>query len=151
MAHQVPIFSGHEHSFRPKVQLWLSNENNQGFGHGRIELFRLIGRMGSLSKAARAMGMSYRAAWGKIKDMERAIGVRLVCSQGAKRDGYALTPEALALMDAFERWFNDVQEYAAQQANHYFPAQIAPQLVPERESSQSPAIPEAPVPGEIPS
>lgn len=122
MADKVALFCGHAEEFTPRVQAWLGNSNKQGFGHGRMELLQLIGRLGSLSKAAKELGMSYRAAWGKIKEMEQFTGVHLVCSQGAKRDGYTLTPEAVALMDAFEHWFADVSDYAQERAGVYFPA-----------------------------
>lgn len=32
-------------------------------GHGRIELMELIGQHGSIARAAKAMGMSYKRAW----------------------------------------------------------------------------------------
>lgn len=126
MADKVALFCGHAEEFMPRVQAWLGNSQEQGFGRGRMELLQLISRLGSLSKAAKELGMSYRAAWGKIKELEQFIGVRMVCSQGAKRDGYALTPEAVALMDAFDRWFADVSAYAQERAGVYFPVAEAP-------------------------
>lgn len=127
---EIPLFTGQGQMFTPRVQLWLSNSEDEGFGHGRIELFRLIDSMGSLSKAARKLGMSYRAAWGKIKAMEQATGVKLVCSLGAKRDGYTLTPEAVALIKAFDSWLTDVQAYATSRAANYFPAPIPVDFLP---------------------
>lgn len=126
MADRVALFCGHAEEFIPRVQAWLGNSQEQGFGRGRMELLKLIRSLGSLSKAAKELGMSYRAAWGKIKEMEQFTGVHLVCSQGAKRDGYSLTPEAMILMDAFDRWFADVSAYARERAGVYFPATEAP-------------------------
>lgn len=120
----VSLFKSTPPVFQPKLQLWLSNENNEGFGHGRVRLFELIDELGSLSKAARALGMSYRAAWGKVKTMEQATGVALVCSQGSKRDGYALTPEGRALMNTFALWYDEVNAYAAARAAVHFPAAV---------------------------
>lgn len=120
-AASIELFANTGVRFSPMLQLWLSDAEDHGFGHGRMRLFQLIDELGSLSKAARSLGMSYRAAWGKIKEMEHATGTALVCSQGSKREGYSLTPEGRALLLAFARWFDDVQSYATAQAQIYFP------------------------------
>lgn len=59
------------------VQLWLEGEDGEGFGRGRVELLQLVDELGSLSKAAKQLGMSYRGAWGKIKKAERIAGETL--------------------------------------------------------------------------
>lgn len=117
----IELFPGSDATFSPQIQLWLSGPQDHGFGYGRMQLFRLIDELGSLSKAARALGMSYRAAWGKIKEMEQITGMALVCSQGSKREGYSLTPQGRALMKAIACWFDDVQAYAVARAQLYFP------------------------------
>ena len=122
MSRPLALFPNTPADFHPRLQLWLANDSDNGFGHGRMRLFELIDELGSLSKAARSMGMSYRAAWGKIKEMEQATGVTLVCSQGSKREGYSITPQGRALMTAFARWHDDVRAYADKQAEVYFPA-----------------------------
>lgn len=38
-------------------------DGNRYIGHGRIQLLELIGQHGSIAKAAKAMGMSYKRAW----------------------------------------------------------------------------------------
>ena len=52
---------------RMRLHLWLENEDGLLFGQGRMELLARIRDLGSLRKAAEALGMSYRAAWGKLK------------------------------------------------------------------------------------
>ena len=42
------------------VQLWLEGEDGEGFGRGRVELLQLVDELGSLSKAAKQLGMSCR-------------------------------------------------------------------------------------------
>lgn len=123
-APSIQLFPATENPFSPRLQLWLSDAQDHGFGHGRMQLFQLIDELGSLSKAARSLGMSYRAAWGKIKEMEQATGTALVCSQGSKREGYSLTPEGRALLQAFGLWFDDVQAYAVARAQSYFPVTL---------------------------
>lgn len=46
-----------------RIRLRIDFEGEHYIGHGRIELLELIGRHGSISQAAKAMGMSYKRAW----------------------------------------------------------------------------------------
>lgn len=103
-----------------RLQLWLEDERGEGFGRGRVQLLRLIEERGSLSKAAKELGMSYRGAWGKLKKAERIAGVALVEASGTKRDGYSLTPEGRELVERFQQWYADVERYAEERARELF-------------------------------
>jgi molybdate transport system regulatory protein len=46
-----------------RIRLRIDFDAEHYIGHGRIELLELIGRHGSISQAAKAMGMSYKRAW----------------------------------------------------------------------------------------
>ena len=101
---------------RIHLKLWLDYEGEVLLGAGRTELLRRIGEMGSLKKAAESMNMSYRAAWGRLKRAEAALGQDLVTSAGARRDGYQLTAQGRALVEAFSRWQEEVRTFALQRA-----------------------------------
>jgi molybdate transport system regulatory protein len=60
--------------------------------------------------------MSYRAAWGKIKNTEKVLGVALIEKTAGRRAGYRLTEEGLELMACFDKWFTDVERYALRRA-----------------------------------
>ena len=47
-------------------------------GHGRVALLERIDALGSISGAARELGMSYRAAWDAIESMDNVAGEPLV-------------------------------------------------------------------------
>lgn len=98
------------------LKLWLNHDKEELLGAGRAELLRRIGEMGSLKKAAESMGMSYRAAWGRIKRTEAALGVDLIVAAGARRDGCLLSPQGRELIEAFLRWHEDVRRYALERA-----------------------------------
>lgn len=102
------------------LQLWLEDGQGEGFGRGRVQLLRLIEERGSLSKAAKELGMSYRGAWGKLKKAERIAGVALVEASGTKRDGYSLTTEGRELVERFQQWYADVERYAEERARELF-------------------------------
>ncbi|WP_288252350.1 TOBE domain-containing protein [uncultured Hydrogenophaga sp.] len=51
--------------------LWLSAGGASLAGHGRIELLRAVAEHGSITQAAKAFGMSYKAAWDAIDTMNQ--------------------------------------------------------------------------------
>ena len=46
-----------------RIVLRIDFDDDRYLGHGRIELLELIAKNGSIAKAAKAMGMSYKRAW----------------------------------------------------------------------------------------
>lgn len=55
---------------------------------GRAQILRAIQASGSISKAAKQMGMSYRHIWGNLRKMEERCGAQLIASvRGGKRGG----------------------------------------------------------------
>ena len=78
----------------------------QALGHDmadkRIDILRQIGQGGSISQAARAVGVSYKAAWQAIDTLTNLAGVPLVhrAVGGAGGSGAALTEAGHALLAA---------------------------------------------------
>ena len=78
----------------------------QALGHAsadkRIEILRLIGHSGSISKAAREAGVSYKAAWQAIDTLTNLAGVALVerAVGGAGGGGASLSDAGLQLLAA---------------------------------------------------
>ncbi len=63
-------------------------------GPGKAELLEHIATTGSISAAARAMGMSYRRAWQLVEAMNRDFAAPLVTTAtGGKRGGGAVVTE----------------------------------------------------------
>ncbi len=103
-----------------RVHIWLETEKGLFFGHGRAQLLSKIEEYGSLKKAAEKLGMSYRAAWGKIRKSEEVLGIKLVIKTGSNKEGYQLTPEGKILKDKYIKWFDEVEQYAALKAEEIF-------------------------------
>lgn len=61
-----------------KVRVWVERGGEKVLGPGRVELLEHIGRLKSISAAAKQMGMSYRRAWELVRAMNAAAGVPLV-------------------------------------------------------------------------
>ncbi|WP_324778107.1 winged helix-turn-helix domain-containing protein, partial [Ralstonia pickettii] len=68
--------------------IWLrAGEDNWG-GRGRIELLAAIGQTGSITAGAKAVGLSYKAAWDAIDTMNNLAGEPLVVrTTGGKGGG----------------------------------------------------------------
>ncbi len=62
-------------------------------GPGRADLLELIASTGSISAAGKAMGMSYKRAWGLVQALNEGFGTLLVESSrgGAAQGGAQLT------------------------------------------------------------
>ena len=96
-------------------KLIFTGTNRGKIGSDRIQLLEAIHRNGSISKAAKVLGLSYKAAWDAVIAMNNLFPSPLVERQtGGKRGGGAvLTPrgetvlkamrEAMAALDRFAR------------------------------------------------
>lgn len=72
-------------------------------GAARIALLAAIGETGSITRAAKAVGLSYKGAWDAIDTMNNLAGEPLVlrATGGKGGGGTTLTPRATALIAAF--------------------------------------------------
>jgi molybdate transport system regulatory protein len=72
-------------------------------GPGKAELIERIAATGSISAAARAMGMSYRRAWQLVEALNKAYRQRVVITAagGARGGGAQVTPFGLRLVAEF--------------------------------------------------
>lgn len=88
-----------------EARISLAGPNASPVGEQRIALLEAVGREGSISAAARSMGISYRGAWDAICAMNNLMGSPLVSGQtGGRRGGGAqLTPEGVRLIEGFRR------------------------------------------------
>lgn len=89
-------------------------------GLGRLLLLEAIRDEGSLKKAAERLGMSYRAAWGKLKSTEEALAQPLLEKASGSR-GFTLTPFATNLVTQFRTLYNEVEQKAATSAPEMLP------------------------------
>ncbi|NCW30436.1 MAG: LysR family transcriptional regulator [Alphaproteobacteria bacterium] len=74
-----------------RTKLFIADET---IGVGKINLLALVGDVGSISAAARQMGMSYRRAWFLLDSMQSGFRDPLFVTErgGANRGGAKLTP-----------------------------------------------------------
>jgi len=90
-------------NLKPKYKFWLESEDGYVFGQGSFELLRGIQEQGSLSGSSKTGGMSYRYAWGIIKEIEKRMGKPILeTHKGGKFGGGAtLTQTGQKLLEVY--------------------------------------------------
>ena len=71
-------------------------------GPGRADLMELIAETGSISEAAKRMGMSYKRAWGLVQVLNEGFGAPLVeASRGGNTQGASLTEAGREVLERY--------------------------------------------------
>lgn len=85
---------------RPRVRLG----DSVLIGPGKIELLRAVAEHGSISAAARALGMGYKRAWSLLDELQRAIPVPVLetAAGGSKGGGAQVTAAGHALLTHYD-------------------------------------------------
>jgi molybdate transport system regulatory protein len=91
---------------KPKLRVWVTFGDELKFGDGRARLLALIDEHGSLRQAAEAFEMSYRHAWGYLRELERAAGFKFVerAPGAGPRSGMRLTPAGRQFVARYRRF-----------------------------------------------
>jgi molybdate transport system regulatory protein len=118
-----------------RSKIWIDDGTGEVlFGLGRVRILEAIQRTGSILAAARDLGMSYRAVWGRIRASEDRLGRKLLVRNigGKKGGGSSLTPFAQELIADFR----DIHRQVMDHSDELFDREIAP-LLGECEPSPS--------------
>jgi len=105
--------------YNVRTKIWIEDDDGKVvFGSGRFRILEAVVEHGSLSAAAKALGMSYRAVWGKIKATEDRLGRQLLQKQsgGASGGGSELTPFAKNLLKSYGK----LQMATRERADNFF-------------------------------
>jgi len=109
------MVKSHNKRLRPRLKLWVSSEQSENsFGDGKWRLLKAIEKTDSLKSTCDELGISYRKAWGNLKDAEECLNFTLVNkSRGGKTHGHSnLTEQGKAWMEAYSKFHRDVEEAA---------------------------------------
>ena len=98
----------------PAVRFRVDFGRDEAIGPGKIALLEQIGMSGSLSQAARELGMSYRRAWQLLCSLNACFRERAVTtSKGGRGGGGAmLTAFGRELIRAYRKFDAEVQQRA---------------------------------------
>ena len=83
----------------------LKDETSPSVGRERIRLLQAVAREGSITAGAKAVGLSYKAAWDALDAMANLFGKPLLTTKtgGTTGGGSALTPAAIKVIEAYAR------------------------------------------------
>jgi len=95
--------------------IWINKQQQPFVGKGRIELLEKIAQLGSIAQAARAMHMSYKAAWDAIDAMNNLSPKPLVIrvSGGKGGGGSQVTDYGQQLIATFKAIETEHQHFLA--------------------------------------
>ena len=85
--------------------LSLRREGGSRVGAERIALLEAVAAEGSITKAAKVLGLSYKGAWDAVQALNNLFEHPLIIAQagGAKGGAAALTPQGLSVVAAFRK------------------------------------------------
>ena len=98
---------------KPCFKLWLETEDGYVFGPGSFELLHGIQEKGNLKAIAEGLNMSYRQAWGIIKQIEDTLGEPIIIThRGGKvgGGGAKLTQAGKKLLETYLKLQSDVNQ-----------------------------------------
>ena len=106
-------------NYRLNGRLWLETDEGRFLGIGRLELLERIAEVGSISKAAQAMSMSYKRAWDLVSSMNAQAATPLVSTQtgGPKGGGAVITEAGQAAIATFQDLQTRFQEFMVAETN----------------------------------
>lgn len=100
----------------PEWKLWLEYDGEYVFGPGAYAILESIDEEGTITAGAAALDMSYRYAWGVVRDIEKKLGIKILDTYrgGTVGGGGAkITDEGRKLMDLFARVSRKLESAAA--------------------------------------
>jgi molybdate transport system regulatory protein len=99
--------------FKVKSKVWVEFNEKHVMGEGKYRILEEVNRWGSINKAAKNLGISYRKAWSWINSMESRLNLKLVDRQKGGRNGgkAVLTKEAEELMVKYKELVMGLNEF----------------------------------------
>ncbi|CAG0951057.1 Molybdenum-pterin-binding protein MopA [Methylophilaceae bacterium] len=95
--------------------LWLGRDEQNLLSDKRIALLEKIGMYGSITQAAKAVGLSYKGAWDAVDAMNGMFDEPLVATMtgGKGGGGTQLTEAAIRIVDAYSALRREQQRFLA--------------------------------------
>lgn len=95
-----------------RVKFWLETESGEYLlGPGALQLLLAIEQSGNLKAGAKTIGLSYRAAWDRLKKAEQGLGFDLLERRSGGEGGgrSVLTTEAAQLIERYRRFLQGLE------------------------------------------
>ena len=88
---------------QPALRFRLLLDADHAIGPGKTDLLEAIAKTGSISAAARAMGMSYKRGWQLVDELNHCFAEPVVAANkgGSRGGGAQLTPTGARVLEAY--------------------------------------------------
>ncbi len=91
-------------------KFWMAGQNGADLTAERVALLEAIGECGSISAAAKALGLSYRKAWDAVNSINNMADPPLLERHpGGAHGGETLLPNRPELIDASTAWMRNTK------------------------------------------
>lgn len=92
-------------AYKIRSRIWIEIDGEILLGEGRVQLLKAIAETGSLTKAAKQLGMSYKKAWSLIDAVNSRAKKPVIATSigGNKGGGTVLTDYGKSLIETYER------------------------------------------------
>ncbi len=100
-----------------KSRIWIEGKEGVFLGEGRIKILKSIIAEGSLTKAAKSLGMSYKKAWSLVDSINKNASQPIVITNtgGLGGGGTIITEYGLKMITAFENINKNCWDFLDQQ------------------------------------
>ncbi|MGB0869221.1 MAG: winged helix-turn-helix domain-containing protein [Flavobacteriales bacterium] len=87
-----------------KSRIWIEHDNQMFLGEGRVKLLKAIHSSGSLNKACKEAGISYKKAWALLDSLNNSCPQPMVSKSigGKNGGGTQLTPYGLKIIKFYD-------------------------------------------------
>jgi molybdate transport system regulatory protein len=101
-----------------RVRCWVDVDGVKFFGPGRAELLEYIQESGSIAKAAKSMGMSYKKAWDMVEELNtKGKSPFVITHKGGQQGGGAeITETGKKAVAAFRKLNKRIQAIAEKES-----------------------------------
>jgi len=107
--------------YQIKSRIWIEGKKGVFLGEGRIKILKAIIREGSLSKAAKSLGMSYKKAWNLVNSINKNAQSPVVITNtgGNGGGGTTVTAYGKEIIVSFEKINQNCWEFLDKQLKEH--------------------------------
>jgi molybdate transport system regulatory protein len=115
------IYLRKKSDYKVAGSLWIECDGERFFGPGRVELLQRIEETGSINKAAKKMGMSYKKAWEMVNSLNSQATKPFVITQtgGEKGGGSIITSQAKQLINYHNELRQRFRKFLEEETQHF--------------------------------
>ncbi|WP_040727770.1 winged helix-turn-helix domain-containing protein [Thiomicrorhabdus sp. Kp2] len=110
---------GEPYSKNIRARFWITGDQSGYIGIGRIQLLEKIEQHGSMSQAAKSMGMSYKKAWKLIEELNAMYDEPMIMKLkgGKSGGGSVLTPRGKKIIEDYKLVEQEIEQLLKKLSN----------------------------------